>query len=150
MRIAFADTLYWIAIVKPDDPYGSAANKARETIGSCIIVTTDEVLSEFVTAFSKGGSKMRARAVQTVRSIFDNPNVKVVAQSRESFLRALDRFSQRSDKEYSLTDCSSMNVMDADNIRDVLTNDHHFEQEGYNVLIRSTQGGIFPRKDHGE
>ena len=28
-----------------------------------------------------------------------------------------------------------MNAMDAEEIRDVLTHDHHFEQEGYNVLI---------------
>jgi hypothetical protein len=36
----------------------------------------------------------------------------------------------------SLTDCSSMNAMDAQGIREVLTNDHHFEQDGYVVLIR--------------
>jgi predicted nucleic acid-binding protein len=35
-----------------------------------------------------------------------------------------------------LTDCSAMNAMDAVGIRDVLTNDHHFEQEGFNVLIK--------------
>ena len=67
--------------------------------------------------------------------------MKVLAHSRESFLQALDRFSRRSDKEYSLTDCSSMNAMDAEGIQDVLTNDHHFQQEGYSVLIRRTQSG---------
>jgi hypothetical protein len=29
-----------------------------------------------------------------------------------------------------------MNAMDAAGIRDVLTNDHHFEQDGYRVLIK--------------
>jgi predicted nucleic acid-binding protein len=29
-----------------------------------------------------------------------------------------------------------MNAMDAEGIREVLTNDHHFEQEGYTILIR--------------
>ena len=28
-----------------------------------------------------------------------------------------------------------MNTMDAEGITDVLTHDHHFEQEGFNVLI---------------
>ena len=28
-----------------------------------------------------------------------------------------------------------MNAMDAEGITDVLTNDHHFEQEGYKILI---------------
>jgi predicted nucleic acid-binding protein len=141
MRKVFADALYWIATVKPNDPYQRAAMEAREAVGPCILVTTDEVLGEFVTAFSNGGSGMRARAVRTVRNILDSPEVQVVAQSRHSFLRALDRFSNRPDKEYSLTDCSSMNAMDAEGIQDVLTNDHHFQQEGYNVLIRPTQSG---------
>jgi len=29
-----------------------------------------------------------------------------------------------------------MNAMDAVGTRDILSNDHHFEQEGYNVLIK--------------
>jgi hypothetical protein len=53
----------------------------------------------------------------------------------------MDRFGNRPDKQYSLTDCSYMNVMDAEDIRDVLTNDRHFQQEGFNVLIRLTEGG---------
>jgi len=138
MRKVFADTLYWIATVMPKDPYELAAREARQTIGPCTIVTTDEVLSEFVTAFSKGGNELRSRAVRAIRRVLDRPNVKVVEQSRESFLRALDRFARRPDKEYSLTDCSSMNAMDAEGIKDVLTHDHHFAQEGYNVLIRAT------------
>jgi len=43
MRKVFADTLYWIATVKPDDPYEAAAREARQEVGPCIIVTTDEV-----------------------------------------------------------------------------------------------------------
>ena len=55
-----------------------------------------------------------------VKTILGNPNVRVVVQSRESFIHALDRFSKRLDKGYSLTDCSSMNVMEAEGIKDVL------------------------------
>ena len=141
MRAIFADTVYWVAIVGPNDPYGRAARAARRDAGSCTVVTTDEVLCEFVTAFSRGGPMFRERAVRTVRTLLDSPIVKVLAQSRDSFLRALERFSKRPDKEYSLTDCSSMNAMDVERIQDVLTNDHHFQQEGYNVLIRPTQSG---------
>ena len=34
-----------------------------------------------------------------------------------------------------------MNVMVAEGITDILTNDHHFQQEGYNVLICAVPGG---------
>jgi len=136
MRKVFADTLYWIAIVKPGDTYEAAAKEAGQAVKPCVIVTTDEVLYEFVNALSKGGPAIRDKAVKTVKTILGNANVKVVVQSRETLMRALDRFSKRPDKEYSLTDCSSMNVMEAEGIRDILTNDHHFQQEGFNVLIR--------------
>ncbi|HBO43883.1 MAG TPA: nucleic acid-binding protein [Planctomycetaceae bacterium] len=136
MRKVFADTVYWIAIVKPGDSHAAVAQKARRLLGSCIIVTTDEVLSEFVTAIgTKGGPVLRAKAVETVKRILANANVRVVMQSRESFLNALELFSQRPDKGYSLTDCSSMNVMKAEKIAEILTNDHHFEQEGFKILI---------------
>ena len=137
MRKVFADTLYWVATVKPGDAYAAAAREARDAVGRCIVVTTDEVLYEFVTTLAKGGPTLRRKAVQIARSLLDNANVKVIPQLRESFRLALDRFAKRPDKDYSLTDCSSMNAMDTEGVRDVLTHDHHFEQEGYNVLIRS-------------
>ena len=145
MRKVFADTVYWVAIVKQGDPYEAAAKEARQNMGPCILVTTDEVLDEFVTAFANGGPTLRKKAVQTVQAILNSPKAQVVAQSRDSFLQALARFSNRPDKDYSLTDCSSMNVMDAEEIKDVLTNDHHFEQEGYNILIRPAPGRYRPR-----
>ena len=137
MRKVFADTLYWVAIARPNDSYSSAAKEARVAIGPCLIVTTEEVLSEFVTALAGGGPTLRKRVVEIVREILGGASVRLVTQSHDSFLRALDRFVRRPDKEYSLTDCSSMNAMDAEGIRDILTHGHHFEQEGFNVLIHS-------------
>ena len=71
-----------------------------------------------------------------VRAILSNPNVKVVPQSRDSFLRGLELYEQRGDKEYSLTDCISMNAMRSEAITDALTNDRHFEQEGFTILMK--------------
>jgi predicted nucleic acid-binding protein len=39
-------------------------------------------------------------------------------------------------KEYSLTDCISINAMKSESIEEILTNDHHFGQEGFRVLIK--------------
>jgi len=136
VRAVFADTVYWIAVANPDDPWAESARRSREALGAARLVTTDEVLTEFLAALSKGGSHLRRVAVESVQAILRNPNVKVIPQTRESFLKALDRYAERPDKEYSLTDCSSMNVLDAENIREVLTADHHFAQEGYSVLMQ--------------
>jgi len=135
MKAVFVDTLYWVALVKPGDQWKDAAKQARRKAGQCRLVTTDEVLTEFLNALSDHGPEFRKRAGQTVRRIMNNPNVHVLPQSRETFLRALDRYEQRGDKGYSLVDCASMIAMEGDGIQEVLTHDHHFKQAGYTVLI---------------
>ena len=134
MRAVFADTLYWIAIAHPKDQWKAPAGEAKQKLGDVVIVTTDEVLTEFVNALSEG-AELRAAATRIVRTILKNTNVKVVSQTRDGFLKGLERYENRPDKDYSLTDCISMNVLESEDIRQVLTNDHHFQQEGFTVLI---------------
>ena len=134
MKTVFADSHYWIAIVKPDDPWAKAAKAAKSALGEVFLVTTDEVLSEFLAALSRG-EHMRKQAAKMVRTILENPNVKVIPQTRDSFLKGLTLYENRSDKEYSLTDCISINVMKTELLVEVHTNDHHFEQQGFSFLI---------------
>ncbi len=136
MKKVFADSNYWIAVVRPKDQLSGAASHAHKNLGDAILVTTDEVLIEFLTALSRGGPSLRRTAVKMVRAILGNANVRVVQQTREGFLKGVTRYESREDKEYSLTDCISMNVMESQALTEVLTNDHHFEQEGFEVLIR--------------
>ena len=44
-------------------------------------------------------------------------------------------YEARPDKDYSLTDCRSMVALRALGISEVLTNDHHFTQEGFTILF---------------
>ncbi len=136
MKLVFADTLYWIAIVKPNDPWTEPAKKARLHIGKARIVTTDEVLIEFLNSFAPYGNYLRQQAVEWVEAISSNSNVKVLPQTRDSFLRGVELYGHRLDKGYSLTDCISMNTMKTESVSDILTNDTHFMQEGFNVLIK--------------
>ena len=69
-------------------------------------------------------------------SILDDPDVQVVAQSRDSFLSGLKLYESRPHKLYSLTDCISMHTMRQAGISDVLTHDRHFSQEGYRAVFR--------------
>ena len=136
MRTVFADAVYWIAISRPKDHWRDAAHTARKQLGSARLVTTDEVLTEYLAALSKGGPELRRSAVKMVRAILSNANILVVPQSRDSFQKGLSRYEARSDKQYSLQDCISMNLMEAESITDVLTNDRHFQQESFNVLMK--------------
>jgi predicted nucleic acid-binding protein len=59
----------------------------------------------------------------------------VQPQSRATFLAGLALFEARPDKGYSLTDCVSMETMRQNGIREILTHDHHFTQEGFTILL---------------
>ncbi len=136
MNAVFADSLFWIARVRPGDPWAEAAKQEEARLAPVRIVTTDEVLTEFLAALSRGGETLRLQGARMVRAILDNPNVNVVPQSRDSFLDGLELYESRPDKQYSLTDCISMNIMKTEDLTEILTNDHHFEQEGFTVLMR--------------
>ena len=91
MRAVFADSNYWIAIINTNDQWNEAAKTARSLLGDVITVTTDEVLTEFLTALSRG-EHFRRQAARMVRAIMENPNVKVVPQTRDSFLKGLSLY----------------------------------------------------------
>jgi len=93
------------------------------------------VLTEFLNSFSTRGTLLRKRAAETAKGILNNPNVKVVAQTREQFNEALSLFSDREDKEWGLTDCSSIKICIDNKINEVLTADHHFQQAGLIALL---------------
>ena len=84
MKVTFADTGYWMAVFSPGDDLHAEALKAKERLGNVILVTTDEVLVEFLNYFSGKGSKLRELAARMVRSMLDDPNVRVHQQTRES------------------------------------------------------------------
>lgn len=86
----------------------SAASHAAHELAAAKIITTDEVIAEFLTFHCRFGRAVRAVAAQLVRRVLANANVTVLPQSHESFLAGLQLSEARPDKEYSLTDCSSM------------------------------------------
>ena len=55
--------------------------------------------------------------------------------ARADFDAALALYETRPDKEYSLIDCRSMVALRALGVTEVLTNDHHFTQEGFTILF---------------
>lgn len=135
MDRVFADTFYWVALIHRKDAKHRVVVQWSHASTSVTLFTTEEVLTE-VLAFCSADEGLRAKAVTTVRSILVAATVHVVPQSHESFLDGLSLYESRPDKGYSLTDCISMQVMRREGLSDVLTNDRHFEQEGFRALFR--------------
>jgi predicted nucleic acid-binding protein len=52
------------------------------------------------------------------------------------FERGVDLYNDRPDKEWSLTDCISILVMEENGITEALTGDHYLEQAGFIALLK--------------
>jgi predicted nucleic acid-binding protein len=109
--------------------------RASRLIGTATLVTTEEVLTEFLNHFSAYGTPMRVEVARTVREFLNDPVIIVVPQSRQTFRGGLALYEARQDKEYGLTDCISMVTMRQAGISEVLTHDDHFTQEGFIHLL---------------
>ena len=134
MKSVFVDTVYWVGRASQWDQWHERARQLSELLGETRLVTTDEVLVEFLNFFSRYGVEMRRRAVAVARQILRDANIQVVPQTRASFESGVALYERRSDKEYSLTDCISMETMRNHGLTQVVTNDHHFTQEGFALL----------------
>jgi predicted nucleic acid-binding protein len=53
-----------------------------------------------------------------------------------SFQAGLMLYQARPGKGYGLVDCISMQTMRQEGLTEILTNDRHFEQEGFRALFR--------------
>jgi len=138
MTALFADTFYWVALADFTDSAHQRALAMTSERAASSIVTTDEVLVEYLTFFAAAPEAVRRRVATSVQRILANPVIRVIPQSRTSFLSGLDLYIQRPDKNYSLTDCISMQTMRREGIPEALTNDKHFEQEGFRALFRAS------------
>jgi uncharacterized protein len=135
MNRFFADTFYWIALSNRRDQWHARALAFDEALDAERLYTTDEILTEFLTFYSEGLPHARRQATMYARNILADASVVVLPQTHTSFLEGLTLYESRPDKEYSLTDCISMQAMRREGLTDVLTNDHHFTQEGFRILF---------------
>lgn len=136
MPSVFADTEYLIARLMPRDTFHKRARQLEREYASWTLVTSQPVLTELLAHVSNMGSEARLSAVEIVRRLYASSGVIVVLQTPDLFEQALVLYEQRLDKGYSLTDCMSMVLCREYGITDVLTNDHHFVQEGFVALFR--------------
>lgn len=132
MRLYFADAWFFIALLDSFDSHHGRAHRLRAVVRDDAVVTHDAVLTEVLAYFSGDGPHARREVAKLVRGLLTTESV--VECSRALFLRALTLYEQRADKKYSLVDCMSMELMRDRDITQVLTNDHHFRQEGFTVL----------------
>ncbi len=135
MRVAFVDTLYFVALFNPKDQWHARAIAASKLVAETKLITTEDVLVELLNFFSEYGEKARRGAVAQAEGILSAANIEVTPQSHDAFIAGFTLYKARPDKGYSLTDCISMYTMRERGVTEILTHDDHFRQEGFTMLL---------------
>ena len=135
MRAIFVDTSHLIASFHPRDSLHNKAKSVELDVRNVQLVTSDLVLVELLNYFCEFSQYYKRRIVRAVDTIIANPRYSIVECSQSFFLAGKEFYAARLDHSFSLTDCVSMNIMRELGITDVLTNDDHFKQEGFRILL---------------
>jgi hypothetical protein len=133
MTPVFADSSYYVALLSPRDQHHADAVRLSASLRRPIVVT-EFVLIELTNALSSLESRIRAVALWS--HLQNDPTVTIVPATTELLERGRHLYADRSDKEWSLTDCISFVVMHDHGVTEALTADHHFEQAGFAALLR--------------
>lgn len=137
MRKIFLDTAYLQALVDTRDSLHQSSVAITDELDIFLSVTSEMVLTELLNALSGRGGYLRDAALDIVDKLHQDSSVEIIPQTSQLFAEVLLFYRQRRDKSYSLTDCASMLIMRQQNLSDVLTFDRHFQQEGFNALLRN-------------
>ena len=132
MNAVFADTFYFLALLNERDAAHSKA--VQFDPNARVLLTTAWVLTEVGDALS--APENRPTFLQLVDTLQSSPDARVLGPTPELFERGLELFRQRTDKEWSLTDCISFVAMKDERVTDALTGDRHFEQAGFRALLK--------------
>jgi len=137
MSPVFLDTSGLIAVVNTDDQWHPAAEAIWQELAgaSASLLTTSLVLIELGDGLSRIGQ--RQLAVELYDRLHYSPRVEIVALTHPLETAAWELFRQRPDKEWGVTDCVTFVVMKQRGIPAALTVDHHFEQAGFQRLLRA-------------
>jgi uncharacterized protein len=135
----FLDTAFAIAITNPKDQYHDLGRQLALEIRrqDARLTTTRAVLLEIGNALSP--QRNRSDAVRFLQSLERDPRIILFSLSDGLYQEALALYAARPDKEWGLVDCASFVVMAERGITKALTADEHFEQAGFQALLREMQ-----------
>lgn len=132
MSAVFADTFFFLALLSGEEP--AHARALAESKINRPVVTTEFIVLELGNACAR--AEDHADFLALVEGMRASPRIVVIPLGSMLMKRGLELMANRPDKDWSLTDCISLVVMEDEEIRDALTADGHSEQAGFKALLK--------------
>jgi len=129
-KAVFIDTGFWIALFdKRDRNHLSAKNSLEFFIKNYRLYLSDFILFETIT-YLNCSVKRHDLAVRFIKKM-QKPTLKMLVVDETVKTKALNLFEKYSDKDLSMTDCTSFVLMNQLDISNYAGFDDHFLQMGF-------------------
>jgi len=126
--------VYLIALFDSADQLNALARRWASALAAEPLLVTEYVLVEAVNYFSKRA--VRPRAIDIVDGVRLDDAHEFVPATSSLFDEGVALYRASNDKDWSLTDCISFQVMRQRNVTRALAYDKHFVQAGFVALLR--------------
>ena len=135
MTRVFVDTAAWVGLLNTRDELHEAAQRQIGELRrqNAQLITTEFVLLELANMFS--ALVWRQRVVKFIDGLHSLSSLQIISADSALLEEGWNLFQNRLDKEWSLTDCTSMVIMERNEIKMVFSSDHHFEHTGFVKLL---------------
>lgn len=134
MTKIFLDSSYVIALVNHKDQHHEQAMEMARVLGENSLVTTDAILLKIGNGLARN---FKAEAIGVIEEFLSSGEVQIISVDTRLFQKGFDLYKSFQDKAWGLIDCISFVVMGEHGIADAMTTDRHFEQAGFNALLKS-------------
>lgn len=135
MNSVFADTSFYIALVRPDDENHDHSLAFDRNFGGQY-VTSEFVLIELGNWLAD--PRNRGVFLEICRVLRSDPRTTILPATSDWVARGTEFYGQRLDKHWSFIDCISFAMMRERGLTDALTTDHHFAQAGFHALLAAS------------
>src|SRR3990172_538844 len=135
-KSVFVDSFAWIAAINKSDNYHDVTLRIiADLLGkNSKLFTTNYVIIETINALSK--KEYRNTVVEFIHKLEKSPSVEIIGITEDTYSNAWKLYQERMDKDWGITDCTSFEVMRMFNIKRAFTNDKHFEQAGFSLMVK--------------
>ena len=128
----FVDTFWYVALLNRRDQHHRLVSDYD--VPEVQLVTSIWVLVEVANSLSIPPVRSLLNQLMTDLGGADS-DTKVIPANQQWFDRGWNLYRQRPDKDWSLTDCISFEIMRDRGITHALTGDNHFTQVGFQAMF---------------
>ena len=134
----FIDTAGWASFFIEYEPFHNLADTLLRGVRHTgrPAITTNYVLAELAALFISPLRLPHIRRLALIDSVRCANWIEVIHIDKNLDVRSWELMARNRDKNFSLVDCSSFVLMKDLNISAAITTDHHFEQAGFQCLLK--------------